>query len=351
MTMTNEKAIGLGTKVRTAGALKPPAAYIWNKWIEPAACAGRVAAADGVVIGFEGASQWAPVIVEHAPGTRTLYDRSELTPIPDEKAAPTTPIGRLRATICDVTGASLFIDQWEKIDAALREVEGWIASLQRRADGVAAAQAVVALVPDAMPGARLSALRARVVESAVLSRSEFGEIFDEVDRLRAVEAVRVADVEAVLQRHAVAVGAVGPMPGAKVADPWTGAADRIDRAYEAVRDPDGHEVGPAAWELEAVEEAFKRYVKPARPRVGGWVVVGDTGAANVYDDRGFVVAGVWDRPDGVMGERWAWNALQPFTRPEHGRAPTKEGARAAAVAVLATWADVEGQAPPVPSNP
>jgi hypothetical protein len=119
MTMTNEKAIGLGTKVRTAGALKPPAAYIWNKWIEPAACAGRVAAADGVVIGFEGASQWAPVIVEHAPGTRTLYDRSELTPIPDEKAAPTTPIGRLRATICDVTGASLYVDQWEKIDVAL----------------------------------------------------------------------------------------------------------------------------------------------------------------------------------------------------------------------------------------
>ncbi len=151
----------------------------------------------------------------------------------------------------------------------------------------------------------------------------------EVERLK---EVKIDHVVGVLARHAVAVGAVGPMPVAKATDPWAGALERIEEA--AAREPDDCQAGGRGM---SIEEAIRRYVKPARPRVGGWVQSGPTWCA--YDDRGVQVAYVWQ-----VGDHYAWWAARPFLGNKDASEKTLTEAKAAAVAVLATWADVEGQA-------
>ena len=98
---------------------------------------------------------------------------------------------------------------------------------------------------------------------------------------------------------------------------------------------------------DAAREALNRVsvleaAKPARPKVGPWVpyFAGSkpTGWQR-FDDRGFQVAWVGS------GEPCPWNASRSFAPPENGQAPTLEAAKAAALAVLRTWADVEGEEP------
>lgn len=76
--------------------------------------------------------------------------------------------------------------------------------------------------------------------------------------------------------------------------------------------------------------------KPARPRVGRWVTIAG-GHLSIFDDRGHAVATA-----SQIGTRCAWHALRPFARALAGDAPTLEAAQAAALAVIRTWADVEG---------
>jgi hypothetical protein len=401
MTMSSE--IKIGTKVRTAAVLT---ACVDGWPFHAVVLARRRPGVLGEVYGFTG-DHAAPFMVRHEDGSGAPYLRDELTPIPDEKTAPTTPIGRLRATICDVTGASLYVDQWEKIDVALREVEeqiealhvaraeaasdGWevkgpitgaLARLYPNPDiwheleaedrsrvwsalrwlvnevkGGAWEGAVgpMPVAPLAMTAERRRALEGALDQDATWARADSWEVLKEVDRLRAIEAIRVADVEAVLQRHAVAAGAVGPMPVEKAAepvtlcegceqpapdghrcasepvqaaDPWPKVLERIEAVHDLLTDL----AKPDPW--LPVKVTTPEPVKPARPRVGGWVETGRMACA--YDDRGVQVAYVWK----VVSE-WHWWAARPFLGNIYGTG-TEEAAKGAAVAVLATWADVEG---------
>lgn len=73
-----------------------------------------------------------------------------------------------------------------------------------------------------------------------------------------------------------------------------------------------------------------------RPKAGAPVEV--TGGWCVYDDRGVLVAS-WSP---ASGGDWTWTASRPHKVGAHGRTKTESDARAAALAVLRTWADVEG---------
>ena len=306
----SEKTIGLGTKVRTAAVLSATA------WDSGASTAGRRPGVEGVAIGV--AMMAAGWLVRHEDGSRAPYLRDELTPIPDEKAAPTTPIGRLRATICDVTGASIFIDQWEKIDAGLREVEGQIASLRTDRDLLLAGVKMAVEARGKAPAANVGGLLSQLV---------------------------------------------GPMPVEKAADPLVALhAERRDlekaRRTRTLYLPEATRLEALTAEIDRLEveearqrgEAWTRSepVQAARPRVGGWVEVNGGHSPAIYDANGHAVASAWERPGAPKGEAWAWNTRRPFTTPASGECATAEEAQAAALAVLATWADVEGQPEAVP---
>lgn len=81
--------------------------------------------------------------------------------------------------------------------------------------------------------------------------------------------------------------------------------------------------------------------KPARPWVGRWVK--HDGGLSVYDEHGQEVAQVYGH-----GDRHGWYARVAFGKPKSGDGlPTLEAAQAAALAVIRTWADVEGDEQPV----
>ena len=169
---------------------------------------------------------------------------------------------------------------------------------------------IVGVVAD-YDGARAEIKRLRATDAAVMP---IGEAMKEIDRLRAIEAIRVPEVEAALQRHAVAVGVVGPMPKDET---WVGMVKRIE-------DID------AAAEAEVPEP-----VKTARPRVGPWVRHVEGWA--IHDAHGVEVA--------FANEEGFWWARRPFDAVMTGDAEAEsdeveDAAKAAAVAVLATWADI-----------
>lgn len=405
--------IKIGTKVRTAAVLTGMG------WGEEATRRRRPSAG-GEVVGILKVWGEPAFSVRHEDGESLPYGVTELTPVPDEKTAPTTPIGRLRATICDVTGASLFVDQWEKIDAGLREVETQIAGLRASVDPpvdfsewgeprslTEGALARMYVTPDAwddLESEQRSRTRAAIrwlvemvstettAAAREVNRQDVEALRAEIERLTDVNGVKVEAIDRVLAKHRAAVGAVGPMPVEK-ADPWPKVLERIEAVHDLLTDiakPDpaaeGRELDTPlldvlraarsefqasgerldvnalladldgkderqavrqawdGWDGEdpqaggrglSAEEAIQRYGKPARPRVGPWVRDVDR---SVFDERGHVVASLWTCEAGFR-----WRANKAFGAPVIGTERTKKGAEAAASAVLATWADVEGR--------
>jgi hypothetical protein len=84
-----------------------------------------------------------------------------------------------------------------------------------------------------------------------LSSEACRKVLDEIDRLRAVEAVKVAAIEDVIAKHAAAVGVVGPMP---VEDEHAIRLTRGDRSDAEYREQ-GRAVAAGVDRLRAVEVA------------------------------------------------------------------------------------------------
>ena len=97
---------------------------------------------------------------------------------------------------------------------------------------------------------------------------------------------------------------------------------------------------------DAAREALNRIsvleaAKPARPKVGPWV--NDGTGSDLFDHLGQQAARVYPHRSG-----WGWWARKPLQKPAgKDREATREAAKAAALAVLRTWADVEGEERPV----
>lgn len=305
------------------------------------------------------ASNW--FWVTHEDGTKAPYDADELTPLPVDRgmgalyvgdggcelcgnapgerhgehrtAPPTTAIGRLRAIVGSrITSRGLAAD----LTAAIDDVEGELAAVQAakavEIEAVLAKHRVAVGITGPMPVRRgLSVLEAMAWAQSITEMS--GGKASEV----AAALLNASEGKSGPETDSRGEGGLAPTAAAFLA-----AAEADPLAVGVIGCPKAHDAMTACSWCDPQHRAMWPHPEPVRaaprPRVGGWVDY--CGNRCVFDDRGHQVASRWHHPSGGFG----WSAHRAFAPIVSGIAPTAELAEAAASAVLATWADVEGRA-------